>query len=220
MSSYQRSTPPTAGPHLKTTARRARTKGAPTEIVLWKVTKGQGHGEHRQRVGNYRIEGFERLWAVNHPGAGRYRLEYRDSKGTIVQVRYANAADRSPPVYTRGRHRPSQRKMPLPLPAWLPPPTLVRTHLHNRDGTPSGRTRTDRLHALPPPPPWDGLTWLLRIDGAWIVPPVGEVIPKGYKAMRMHDGRRVWVPSFNDGWIGFRKLRSSDGEVYFAPNRE
>ena len=40
------------------------------------------------------------------------------------------------------------------------------------------------------------------------------------KAMRMHDGRRVWVPSINDGWIGFRKLRSSDGEVYFAPNRE
>lgn len=195
-----------------------RAKGIPTEIVVWRVAKGQGHGEHRQRVGNYRIEGFERFWEVNHPGAGRYRLEYRDLNGTIVRVRYANANDRGPPQYTHGRHRPSQRKMPEPLPAWLKPPKLVNVRVSHHDGTQTRRTRSVRLHELPSLPPWDGQTWILRIDGVWVARVMGEVIPKGYKAMWRPEGRWVWVPSFGDGWLGFHKARNSQGELYFAPD--
>jgi hypothetical protein len=200
--------------------RRRRAKGRPFEVVLWRVRKGQGHGEHRVRVGNYRVEGFDQIWEVNHPGAGRYRVETRDASGTILRVRYANAPapGLGAPRYTQGRHRPSQRKMPLPLPAWLPPPRLVSVRINDRHGAPTGKTRTERRHELPPPPPPDGRVWMLCIDGVWDVPEVGVAIPKGYKPMWFRDGRRVWVPCFGDGWMGFHKARTPQGELCFLPN--
>ena len=103
--------------------------------------------------------------------------------GNLLRVRYDTAHDRGTPQCTRERHRPSQRKMPEPLPAWLKPPKLVNVHVYNHDGTQTRRTRVVRLHELPSLPPWDGQTWILRVARVWVAHVTAEVIAKGYKAM-------------------------------------
>lgn len=220
MDSYPRSPSHSAQSRPTPARRRTRVKGKTAELVVWRIIKGEGHGEHRERVGNYRIEGFEQFWEVNHPGEGRYRIESRDSNGTIVRVRYANAPapGEGPPRFTKGRYRPSRRTMPTPLPAWLPPARPFSVRVYNRSGVLTDRTRVEELHELPEPPPWNGQNWVLRINGVWETYPDVKAISPGYKAMRLYRDRWVWVPVFSDGWVGFYKARNPRGELYFLPN--
>jgi hypothetical protein len=153
--------------------------GPPTEVWLWRIVPKKGRGEHRTFADNVRPEHWEDVWRHRHPGAGRYRIEFRDARLAIVRVEYANVPDPrsdAPIVYTTGRVRRPQRTMPPPSKAWEPrppPPSTAPTRAAPTDSTQSGRVATTT--SVPPtvpllrPPgvPPKGTLWHRRKSGEW-----------------------------------------------------
>ena len=192
--------------------------GPPTEVWLWRIEGMKGRGEHRTLADNVRIDHWEEVWVRRHPGAGRYRIEFRDARRAIVKVEYANVPDpRSSDriEYTTGRVRRPQRTVPPPSRAWEPrtPPSPT---------APSSSTPTCTTTAKPPAPavstpldppgaaPPDSY-WQLRKNGQWKLFDRDLPLPKNYERLWLERSEEVILVFSPDGsWPGYEvgQLRS------------
>lgn len=187
--------------------------GPPVEVWLWRIVPKSGHGEHRTLVDNVQFDGWEQLWSRRHPGAGRYRIEFRDVRRFIIEARYANVPDpRSgqPIRYTVGRVRRSKRAVPPAQPAWKPlsPPQ------------PSGSaapSTTQTPQALPPGSAPPGRIWRLRKNREWQLFDATLEVPKFYHLLWLPTRECVLVYSPHGTWPGYRPGRLTDGRSCLVP---
>lgn len=193
--------------------------GPPAEVWLWRIEAMNGRGEHRTLADNVRADHWEEVWVHRHPGAGRYRIEFRDARRAIVKVEYANVPDprsSDPIVYTTGRVRRPQRTVPPPSKAWeprrLPSPAAPPRSTPTRTApatppAPAAHPPLDPPGAAPP-----DTYWCLRKSGRW--KPVDRDLPllKNYARLWLDRSREVILVYTPDGsWPGHEEGRLRDG---------
>lgn len=197
--------------------------GSPTEVWLWRIVPKKGRGEHRTLADNVRAEDWEAVWVHRHPGAGRYRIEFRDAQRAIVKVAYANVPDpRSHEriVYTTGRVRRPQRTVPPPSKAWEPRPTAPpRPTKPEPQGVTAARPSQKTYPPLRPPHVAPkGMQWRLRQRGTWELFDVRREIPKGCYELRTPAGEFILVYSPNGSWPGYVRTKPPGDRPYLVPD--
>ena len=197
--------------------------------MIWRVTpKVGGRGEHRKLVDNVQYAHWSALWQQRPPGAGRYRLEFRDARRQIAKVEYVNV--QSPQmgghvIPTKGRYRPSKRTVPPPVAAWDPSTpnleqreeaarqeALRRRKAPSAPATPPQSTARSYPPLTPPGPLAQGMFWRLRQNGTW------EAIPgergrglANYVLLYLPRGEYIFVYSPEKKWPGYILRKTQDG---------
>lgn len=198
--------------------------GPTAEVWLWRIEARKGRGEHRTLVDNVGFEDWQEVWIRRHPGAGRFRIEFRDARRAIVEVRYANVPDpRSSDRidYTTGRVRRPQRTVPPPSRAWVPRtspspaapsrPTTTRTPV--KAPASGARPPLDPPGAAPP-----HAYWQLRKNGDWRLFDRDLPLPKNYEWLWLERSGEVVLVFAPDGnWPGFEADRLRDGRRCLFP---
>lgn len=207
--------------------------------MIWRVTPKQGgRGEHRKLVDNVHFAQWEYVWQRRHPGAGRYRIEFRDARRLIAKVEYVNAL--SPEqggqvIRTEGRYRPSKRTVPPPVQGWdSSTPSLEQRKVAAREAAlrqaaPKVSTAAQRTVAKsptapqrsaaraypplkPPGPVSRGMFWRLRQNGQWepISGEHGRGLPN-YVLLWLPHGEYIFVYSPEKKWPGHIIGKLKDG---------
>lgn len=200
--------------------------GPPTEVWLWRVVPKKGRGEHRTLADNVRVDHWEDVWNYRHPGAGRYRIEFRDARRAIVKVEYANVPDpRSTEriVYTTGRVRRPQRTVPPPSRAWEPrpeprPAPPPRSPKPEPKAATASRPSQGGSPLRPPHEAPQGMQWRLRQKGNWELFDIHREIPKGCCELRTPAGEFILVYSPDGTWPGYVRTHLSNGRTCLVPN--
>ena len=192
-----------------------RPPGPPAEVWLWRIEAMKGRGEHRTLADNVRVDHWQDVWLHRHPGAGRYRIEFRDERRAIVKVEYANVPDpRSSDriVYTSGRVRRPQRTVPPPGWAWDPrtsPPPTIRSR-STATAKPPASTAHPPLD--PPGAAESGTYWRLRKNGNWEPFDCELPLPKNYQRLWLKRSSEVILVFAPDGsWPGYEAGHLTDG---------
>lgn len=220
---------PSASPSASTDRSRSPRPppGPPTEVWLWRVVPKKGRGEHRTLADNVHAEHWDDVWDHRHPGAGRYRIEFRDARRAIVKVEYANVPDprsRERIVYTTGRVRRPQRTVPPPSKAWEPrpeprPTAPARPTKPGPQGVTAARPSQKTYPPLRPPHVAPkGMQWRLRQKGNWELFDVRREIPKGCSELRTPEGEFILVYSPAGIWPEYVRTRLSDGRPCLVPD--
>lgn len=205
--------------------------GSPTEVWLWRIVPKKGRGEHRTLADNVRAEDWEEVWIHRHPGAGRYRIEFRDAQRAIVKVEYANVPDprsRERIVYTTGRVRRPQRTVPPPSKAWEPRPTPPSTTPSRsastnptqprRMATTTSATPAASLPLRPPGAPPAGTLWRRRQKGTWEPFDRRDALPDNYHRLWLEASEEVILVFAPKGsWPGYEWGRLDDGRPCLVP---
>lgn len=193
--------------------------GPPVEVWLWRIEAMSGRGEHRTLADNVRADHWEDVWVHRHPGAGRYRIEFRDARRAIVKVEYANVPDpRSSDriEYTSGRVRRPQRTVPPPSRAWeprtSPSPTAPSRSTPTTTATAKAPTPTAHPPLDPPGAAPSDSYWQLRKNGQWKLFDRDLPLPKNYERLWLDRSREVvLVFSPDGGRPGYEVGKLTDG---------
>lgn len=202
--------------------------GPPTEVWLWRIIPKKGRGEHRDFADNVRVEHWEDVWRYRHPGAGRYRIEFRDARRAIVRVEYANVPDpRSdePIVYTTGRVRRPKRTVPPARPAWEArpaPPAPPRSAPTQPRGAPTAKGPTPSANPplRPPGGAPEGTRWQLRKDGTWKPFDRNLAPPTNYCLLWLPTEEVILVYSPAGTWPGYKWGHLRDGRACLVPKEK
>lgn len=181
------------------------------EVWFWRILPKKGRGEHRTLADHVQHEGWQELARHRPLGQGRYRVEFRDARRAIVEVRYMNVPDpRSgePAYFTQGRYRRPQRKVPPARPAWEPrvaPPS------------PASRPATAAPTLRPPGAAPEGMIWRRRQNGTWEPFDRKRAIPENYHRLWLADPRTfVLVYSPQGTWPGYVRTTDKNGMPYLV----
>lgn len=210
--------------------KRARpAPGPPVEVWVWRVTpKETGRGEHRKLLDNLRPQGWQHFWDQRDPGRGRYRVEFRDARRSIVRVEYYNKLSRrrgGHVIRTQGRCRPSKRAVSLPVDAWDPDaPRATRADAPGAAPTQVHVPAAPRPRHPPLTPPGtapEGTCWRLRKSGKWDTFELNRVpIAKNYTFLQLPSGEYVLVYAPDRRWPGYELITLSSGILCLVPVAE